>query len=66
MIWFGCRYLLKFDPMALQVHEVDAILSMVTSPVLFQVQTMQDMQVCLYVMMGYLVIVICVGFWKSN
>jgi len=40
--------LLKKDPTILKVHELDAILAMATSSVLFDVQTMQDMQVHVY------------------
>ena len=47
LIIFLCnRYLLKREQSELTVGEVDAVLAMVTSNVLFDVQTMQDMQVC--------------------
>ena len=45
VVWRYCRYLLKCEPSPITLTEVDATLAMATSQVLFDVQTMQDMQV---------------------
>jgi len=49
----SCRYLLKCESAELSVPEVDAVLAMTTSDVLFDVQTMQDMQVSVHMLTQY-------------